>query len=219
MSDTASHGALMDTLYRQQRHIYDLTREYYLLGRDRLVAELAPPQGGSVLEVACGTGRNLARVAKSRPDVQLYGFDISEEMLITARAKMSKKGLGDRITLAQGDATGFDPQTLFGVEKFDAIFQSYCLSMIPNWRGAVTEAAHHLAPGGQLSVVDFGDQADLPRWLRHGLQNWILAPFHVTPRLELAEAMDQAAESIGGSAQIISLKGDYCRYAVLRAPG
>ena len=34
-------------MYRRQRHIYDLTRKFYLLGRDELIAELAPPPGGA----------------------------------------------------------------------------------------------------------------------------------------------------------------------------
>ena len=56
------HGDLMDRLYRHQRHIYDLTRKYYLLGRDELIAELDPPPHGTVLEIGCGTGRNLLAV-------------------------------------------------------------------------------------------------------------------------------------------------------------
>ena len=35
----------MDRQYRWQRHIYDLTRLPYLLGRDRLIAELRPTVG------------------------------------------------------------------------------------------------------------------------------------------------------------------------------
>ena len=31
------HAALMDTVYRGQRHIYDATRKYFLFGRDRLI--------------------------------------------------------------------------------------------------------------------------------------------------------------------------------------
>ena len=42
------HGALMDRVYRHQRHFYDLTRRWYLLGRDRLIADLAPLHGGTV---------------------------------------------------------------------------------------------------------------------------------------------------------------------------
>ena len=44
----------MDAIYRYQRYVYDATRKFYLLGRDRLITELAPPAGGSVLEIACG---------------------------------------------------------------------------------------------------------------------------------------------------------------------
>ena len=49
MSD---HKGLMDGVYRYQRHIYDLTRKYYLLGRDGLIADLDVPAGGAVLEMA-----------------------------------------------------------------------------------------------------------------------------------------------------------------------
>lgn len=217
MTDAPTQSALMDGIYRQQRHFYDLTREYFLLGRDRLISDLRPPAGGTVLEVACGTGRNLARVAELRRDARLYGFDISEEMLITARASLARKGLGSRVQLARADACDFDPQALFGVASFDRIFLSYCLSMIPDWEGALTESARHLAPGGLLTVVDFGDQTDLPDWFRRGLQAW-LAKFHVAPRLDLEAAMDRAAQAIGGQAHVVTLKKDYCRYGVLAAP-
>lgn len=39
----ATHAALMDATYRHQRRIYDVTRRHFLLGRDRLIAELDPP--------------------------------------------------------------------------------------------------------------------------------------------------------------------------------
>ncbi|TIM21480.1 MAG: SAM-dependent methyltransferase, partial [Mesorhizobium sp.] len=55
----ANHAELMDGVYRWQRHIYDLTRKYYLLGRDRLIDGLDVPVGGTVLELGCGTGRNI----------------------------------------------------------------------------------------------------------------------------------------------------------------
>ena len=46
----SSHAGHMDAIYRTQRHFYDLTRKYYLLGRDRLIRRLDPPKGGSVIE-------------------------------------------------------------------------------------------------------------------------------------------------------------------------
>ena len=59
-----SHGAHMDGIYRYQRYIYDATRKYYLLGRDRMLDGLDPPERGTILEVGCGTGRNLILAAK-----------------------------------------------------------------------------------------------------------------------------------------------------------
>ena len=38
--DTSVVHRKMDDMYRLQRHIYDLSRAYYLLGRDQLIAEL-----------------------------------------------------------------------------------------------------------------------------------------------------------------------------------
>ena len=34
---SGDHGALMDDVYRYQRLIYDVTRKYYLLGRDEMI--------------------------------------------------------------------------------------------------------------------------------------------------------------------------------------
>lgn len=172
----------MDAIYARQRHFYDLTRKYYLLGRDRLIARLDVPVNGTVLEVGCGTGRNLIAVAKRYPQARLYGFDISEEMLTTARASVARAGLSDRITLKQADATDFDAAALFGIAQFDRVFFSYTLSMIPDWQAALQQGAK--ATGGALHLVDFGQQEQLPGWFKRGLDVW-LAKFDVEPRAEL----------------------------------
>ena len=57
----------MDRMYRYQRYFYDLTRKYYLLGRDRLLSEMDVKPGERVLEVGCGTGRNLKILASRHP--------------------------------------------------------------------------------------------------------------------------------------------------------
>ena len=146
----AGHGELMDGIYRTQRHFYDLTRKYYLLGRDGLIADLAPPPVGSVLEIGCGTGRNLVAVGRAWPGVQLFGVDISEAMLETAREAIRKDGLASRAVVARGDACDFDADALFGRATFDRVFISYALSMIPDWKRALMHAAACVAPGGRL---------------------------------------------------------------------
>ena len=202
------HAGHMDAIYKTQRHFYDLTRKYYLLGRDALIRDLAPPAGGSVLEIGCGTGRNLIAAAKRWPDARYYGIDISEAMLETARANVAKAGLADRITLAQGDATAFDSVALFGVAAFDRIFQSYTLSMIPDWKGALREGAGKLAAGGRLDIVDFGQQERLPGAFKALLFAW-LAQFDVTPRSDLKGAACSVARDTGLTASFASLRNGY----------
>lgn len=208
MTETATQtGDLMDSIYRYQRHIYDFTRKYYLLGRDRLIRELAPPEDGCVLEVGCGTGRNLIKAARRYPRARFYGIDISEAMLEKARAEIMRAGLAHRIELAQADAAQFNAGQLFGRPAFDRVFFSYSLSMIPSWRQALRQGFAATGEGGRLMVVDFGMQERLPRWFS-GVLMWWLRQFHVSPRAELGDAVDGL-----GKGEMQQLYGDYARIA------
>jgi S-adenosylmethionine-diacylgycerolhomoserine-N-methlytransferase len=191
-ADTENHADLMDGMYRYQRHFYDLTRKYYLLGRDRTIRSLAIPDGGTLLEVGCGTGRNLALAYKHFPTAKLYGLDISQEMLISARKTFATKATAPDFRVA--DATAFTARE-FGLSGFDRILISYALSMIPDWERAIDAAIDALNPGGELHIIDFGQQERLPAWFRGLLKSW-LAKFHVTPRANLREVLEaQAAEN------------------------
>jgi len=214
MSDAAF---LMDRMYRRQRHVYDLTRKFYLLGRDEAIAALAPRAGEAVLEIGCGTGRNLVAVARRFPHAAVYGLDVSGEMLASARAAIRRAGLEGRVRLAQADATAFDPQALFGRAAFERALVSYALSMIPPWREALRQALAVVAEGGALEVVDFGDQAGLPRLFRVGLRRW-LAAFDVTPRDDLAAELAALAGQCGASARVFALRGGYAVRATIEKP-
>ena len=210
----SSHAKRMDAIYARQRFIYNLTRKYYLLGRDRLIAELNVPKSGTVLEIGCGTGRNLIKVARRYPHARLFGLDISEAMLDTARSDIARAGLSDRIMLRQGDATNFDPQALFNVEAFDRVYFSYTLSMIPRWQAALAMAMHTLKPDGALQLVDFGQQERLPRSIRAVLQAW-LAKFDVTPIAALPETLVALAQAHNATLSFVRLYRDYAPMARL----
>src|SRR5438045_4358704 len=91
---TAEATLRMDRMYRYQRHIYDLSRKFYLLGRDRLVCELELAPEARVCEIGCGTGRNLVALARRYPGAEIFGIDASNELLKTARATTARAGLG-----------------------------------------------------------------------------------------------------------------------------
>jgi S-adenosylmethionine-diacylgycerolhomoserine-N-methlytransferase len=208
-----AHAGLMDGMYRYQRHIYDLTRKYYLLGRDKTIRGLDVPKGGTLLEVGCGTGRNLALAHKRFPDARLYGLDISQEMLISARKTFATKATLPDFRVA--DATAFTPRE-FGAAGFDRILISYALSMIPDWERAIDAAIAALNPGGQLHIVDFGQQEGLPGWFRALLKGW-LTKFHVTPRANLREVLEAQAHENGAGLAFETIGGGYAWQAVISA--
>lgn len=207
----------MDGIYRYQRHVYDATRKFYLLGRDKLLDDLQPPAGGRVLEVACGTGRNLICAARRYPDAAFYGFDISDEMLATARRSVARADLSGHITLTAGDASRFTGAELFGIAAFDRVLISYAVSMIPPWREALECALAAVAPGGELHVVDFGQQTGLPGWFHDGLNRW-LSRFDVTPRADLESELERIASANRSTLTFTNLYRDYAQFGVIRKP-
>jgi S-adenosylmethionine-diacylgycerolhomoserine-N-methlytransferase len=101
----ADHAAAMDRMYRLTRHVYDLTRRYYLLGRDRLLERVVTSPNTATLEVGCGTARNLIKLAQRPNHGRLYGLDASHEMLETA-GKSIEKTLGITLGITPGITPG-----------------------------------------------------------------------------------------------------------------
>jgi len=214
----ADATAAMDRMYRHQRHVYDLTRKFYLFGRDRLIRQLAPPHGAHICEIGCGTARNLIALARRYPAIRLYGIDASAEMLKTADAAIARAGLDTRIETRRCLADQLDPTRSFALaEKFDGVICSYSLSMIPGWRDALDRAVAVLKPGGRLDIVDFWNAASLPGWVRRPLRAW-LALFDVTPRPEIADRLRALAAAQGGHLVIARLLGGYAFHVTYWKP-
>jgi S-adenosylmethionine-diacylgycerolhomoserine-N-methlytransferase len=205
VTEKGTHAALMDRVYRQQRHIYDLTRKFYLLGRDRMIDTLAPAPGARIVEIGCGTARNLVRIGRRYPDARLFGLDASQAMLETAGAAIDRAGLSGRVKLAAGYAESLNPALFGEAAPFDNILFSYSLSMIPDWRQALRAAGDSLSADGRIHIVDFGDLENLVAPARLILRKW-LELFHVAPRRELLRALERAA---GDDSHLRILPGRY----------
>jgi len=199
-------------MYRWTRHVYDGTRKYYLLGRDRMLDMIADQPSGAILEVGCGTARNLRYLARHAPQHEVYGMDASNEMLDTARRSLRRKGYVDRVTLAHGLASGVTPEMLGRNEPFDIVFCSYVLSMIPQSGPAIEAALRALRPGGRLYVVDFWDQKDLPAAFAWMLQRW-LSFFDVRHRPGVMRALKQADRTGRGRLRLKPVAGRYAYLA------
>ncbi len=201
----------MDKMYRYQRYFYDFTRKYYLLGRDKLITEMNVQDGENILEIGCGTGRNLAILAKKLHRANFYGLDASAEMLETAQKKADRHNL-ENITLKNSLADDFSCSKTFGLEEpFDTIFFSYSISMIPTWKESIANALENLKSGGSFYIVDFYDQRDLSVAFKKILQGW-LKQFHVKYPRELIPHLEQMeSEGLGKN----SIKSIYKSYSFI----
>ncbi|MER3431069.1 MAG: hypothetical protein C4325_09060 [Blastocatellia bacterium] len=198
----------MDRMYRFQRHFYDLTRKYYLLGRDKLLRKLMDSHRNRILEIGCGTGRNLIILGRQMPAAKLFGLDASAAMIETAINKARSNGIKN-LKFARELAGSFSFRKTFGLaEPFDAIFFSYSLSMIPDWGHAIDNAFRNLAGDGTIYCVDFFDMAGLPGPFA-GAMRWWLSKFGVSYCVGIKEYL-MSLDSKNRGVEFRTFYGGYC---------
>lgn len=171
LENAEHHRAFLDRYYGATHRIYDLSRKYYLFGRDTLIEQLSREAWSTLVEVGPGTGRNLRHLHTRCPQARLGGVEASTVMRNYARRRCPWA----KIDL--GFAEDGDIRAVLG-EAPDRILFSYSLSMFQDPEAAIHNARTQLAPGGSLVVVDFSDFGDLPAILRASASRF-LAAFHV----------------------------------------
>jgi len=144
-----SHAERLQAFYRPQALYYDTFRERLLHGRDHLIRRLAPPPGGTVVELGGGTGRNLEYFGpRLLSFARVEVVDLCPALLEQARKRCARWPAV--AVVVEADATTYRPP-----QAVDCVYFSYALTMIPDWRAAVDNALGMLRPGGLLGAVDF----------------------------------------------------------------
>jgi ubiquinone/menaquinone biosynthesis C-methylase UbiE len=100
---------------------------------------------GRVLELACGTARNLPFYPS---DVQVTAIELSPQMLAIARKRAQE--LGHPADLRLGDVQRLD----FPDESFDTVTCTLGFCTIPDTTTAAREAFRVLRPSGQLLMLE-----------------------------------------------------------------
>ncbi len=139
----------VSSYYKVHSKIYDLTRWSILFGRDRLL-EVIPTdfQPERVLDLGCGTGKHLVKLAERFPEAKIIGVDASKEMLNKASVKIKSF---DHIELAHTTLNTF----LNSNNSFDLIVCSYSLTMFGDDHNYLELIHDSLTQNGLLAVVDF----------------------------------------------------------------
>ncbi len=145
--------ARLEAFYRPQAEHYDAFRDRLLHGREALIADIQTALGDSLsgaylIELGGGTGRNLEFFGDR---LQAFGrislVDLCPSLIARAREKFAER---PTVQIIEADATSWQPE-----QPADAVYCAYSLTMIPDWRNALTNAMAMLKPGGIFGVVDF----------------------------------------------------------------
>ncbi|MGR8980058.1 MAG: class I SAM-dependent methyltransferase [Gammaproteobacteria bacterium] len=168
-------------LYRARAANYDITANlYYLIGfrevryRKRAVAALKLRDGGTVVEIGCGTGLNFPFLLQFiGSNGKLIGVDLTDAMLKKAGDRIRRKGWTN-VELVEADAASYDfPAGIQG------ILSTFALTLIPEYEQIIARSAEALAGGGRLVIADFKKPDNFPLWLVK-LGVFITKPFGVT---------------------------------------
>ncbi|MPZ38035.1 MAG: methyltransferase domain-containing protein [Rhizobiales bacterium] len=164
--------------------------------REKAAERLQLRPGDRVLEIGCGTGRNLPPLrAAVGPTGSIYGVDISAGMLGKARA-LCAQNRWSNVNLLQQDAAEFTPS-----DPLDGVMFGLSYNTIPHHLAVLHHAWTLLRPGGRLVVMDaklppgLGGRMVLPfsLWLmkRTMLGNPLVKPWEDVLRLAGSIEMEQ----------------------------
>ncbi len=168
---------------------YDFMNRAMTLGIDRWWRRVAVKMVGKshprrILDVATGTGDFAIGLYNKIHPQQVVGIDLSQGMLDVARKKIAKRGLGDAITVQQGDCLAlpfengeFDAVTVaFGVRNFEHLLQGY-------------QQMHRvLKRGGVLCVIELSTPRNrVVRWF------YDLYTLHIIPWFGALKSRDKSA--------------------------
>jgi len=117
-----------------------------------LIQAYGLPERARVLDVGCGTGELVSRLARDYPRAALLGIDLHEPHLELARA--SCREFGSRVEFRHGDAFELElPE-----KSFDLVVCRHMLQAVPDPQRILREMKRVARPGGRLHLVaeDYG---------------------------------------------------------------
>lgn len=134
--------------------------------RRKAVSRLELRPGDCVLEIGCGTGRNLSLLREAvGPDGHIYGVDMSEGMLRKAKSLCKSRGWKN-VTLVRSDAAEYTAP-----EKVDGVLFSLSYATMPHHNEVLDQAWYQLERGKNVVIMD----AKVPE----GIHGKLLLPYSV----------------------------------------
>ncbi len=147
-------GAFVRDMFARIAPRYDVANRVLTAGMDegwrkRAIALLAPPHGGRILDLCCGTGDVVFHLLRTDPTLNVTGLDFCVPMLDGARARAPKEARGTT-TFLEGDAMALP----FEDATFDGITMGFSLRNVVEIDRVLGEALRVLKPGARFVNLD-----------------------------------------------------------------
>lgn len=140
-----------------------LTTVFYQAVHKRLLEYVELKEQGHVLDLGCGTGRLLNRLAAKFPHLRGTGLDLSGKMIEQAQ---QRNQYGERLVYQQGNGESMP----LADNQFDAVFNTISFLHYPHPLLVLSEVSRVLCPDGRFYLADYSFREDL------GLSYFPLSP-------------------------------------------
>jgi demethylphylloquinol methyltransferase len=167
-------------LFNRIAPVYDQLNDQLSFGLHRVWKRMAvgwvePPQGGTCLDLCCGTGDLALLLAEAvGSQGKVYGVDFACDLLQVAEGRSRRRHPSPSITWQQGDALALP----FGDNYFDGATLGYGLRNVTDIPRCLTELHRVLKPGAKAAILDMNRPvSSWEPWAQvlGQFQNWYLA--------------------------------------------
>lgn len=147
-------GAFVRDMFARIAPRYDLANRVLTAGLDerwrkRAIALLAPPKGGRVLDLCCGTGDVVFHLLRTDCTLDVTGVDFCTPMLDAARARATREARG-RAAFIEGDAMALPLPDA----QFDGASMGFSLRNVVDIGQTLREVLRVLKPGARFVNLD-----------------------------------------------------------------
>lgn len=196
------------------RKFYDITHREHIICNPisedkvaRLVELLELPNNAQVVDIACGKGDFLIRLAKSH-DIRGFGIDISQYYINEARTKLKAQSVGTGITFTQMSGADFKPERPHSLDLASCIGASWIYGGHANTLAALRSMVR---PGGLVIVGE-------PYWRQEPPEDYLRALGCKHEDFGSLYSNTEAGEDLGMELihTVVSSKDDWDRYEGLQ---
>ena len=158
-------GAFVREMFATIAPRYDAANRVLTGGMDErwrrnAITKLAPPAGGRVLDLCCGTGDVVFHLLRTDPSLDVTGIDFCAPMLDGARARAPKEARG-KATFVEGDVMALP----FADNTFNGATMGFSLRNVVDIDQVLREILRVLQPGARFVNLDVS-KAPNPVWKR-----------------------------------------------------